>query len=97
MHSIETAKDVIKTEVQEITKMSEYITDDDIRRAMEDGEDEVFRIKAYELMSISPLSISLKIKLAEAELVMDDAKVNSLLVVDESKPVGVVQIYDLNK
>lgn len=73
------------------------ITDGDVRRAMEDRENEFFQIKAYELMSSSPLNISSKTKLLEAEAVMDEAKVNSLLVVDESILVGVVQIYDLKK
>jgi len=73
------------------------ITDGDIRRAMEDRESEFFQIKAYELMSRSPLLVSSQTKLAEAESMMDKAKVNSLLVVDKKELLGVVQIYDLNK
>jgi len=79
------------------TSVCGVITDGDIRRAMEEREDEFFQIKAHELMSVSPLSISSKVKLVEAESMMDKSKVSSLLVVDESKLVGIVQIYDLNK
>jgi len=83
--------------ILENSEVCGVITDGDIRRAMEDRENEFFQIKAYDLMSTSPLNISSKTKLIEAESMMDTAKVNSLLVVDESKLVGVVQIYDLKK
>ena len=73
------------------------ITDGDVRRAMEEKENEFFKIKAFELMSSSPLSISSKAKLMDAENLMDESKVSSLLVVDKSKLMGIIQIYDLNK
>jgi len=73
------------------------ITDGDIRRAMEDQEDEFFKLKALDLMSTSPLSISPKAKLIEAETLMERAKVNSLLVVEDLMLMGIIQIYDLSR
>ena len=73
------------------------ITDGDVRRAMEEKEREFFALKAKDIMSQSPLFISPKAKLVEAEVMMEEHKVNSLLVADDSRLLGVVQIYDLGK
>ncbi len=71
------------------------ITDGDIRRAMESQEENFFSLKAKDLMSQNPKSISPKAKLTQAQTLMAKNKVNSLLVADENGLVGVVQIYDL--
>jgi len=71
------------------------ITDGDIRRAMENSEERFFKLSASELMSLNPKTIDVKAKLTEAQEIMTNSKVNSLLVVDHKKFVGVVQIYDL--
>jgi len=83
--------------IEEEGKIKGVITDGDIRRAMEEKEDSFFQLTALDLMSTSPLLISSKAKLVEAEEVMENAKVNSLLVVEDNKLVGIVQIYDLSK
>ena len=71
------------------------VTDGDIRRAMESLEEQFFRLKTEEIMSIDPKTIDRKEKLMMAQKLMTDAKVNSLLVVENNHLVGVVQIYDL--
>ncbi|MCK4440751.1 MAG: CBS domain-containing protein, partial [Sulfurovaceae bacterium] len=71
------------------------ITDGDIRRAMESMEEEFFTLKAKDLMSLNPKIISSKSKLMEAQTIMAKYKVNSLLVVNKNKLIGIVQIYDL--
>ena len=71
------------------------ITDGDIRRAMEESEELFFTLLASELMSKNPKIIDRKSKLIIAQEKMTNYKVNSLLVLEESKLVGVVQIYDL--
>ena len=71
------------------------ITDGDIRRAMEESQDIFFTLTALELMSKNPKTINGKEKLITAQALMTEAKVNSLLVVEESHLIGVVQIYDL--
>jgi len=71
------------------------VTDGDIRRAMESLEEKFFKLSAEELMSKNPKSIDKREKLTMAQKLMTDLKVNSLIVVDGKKFVGVVQIYDL--
>ncbi len=82
--------------VTDNNKISGIITDGDIRRAMESQEDNFFSLKAKDLMSFNPKTISPKAKLMEAQTMMAKYKVNSLLVSTlEDKLIGVVQIYDL--
>jgi len=72
------------------------ITDGDIRRAMEEFEDSFFRLKAEDLMSKNPKTVKRREKLLKAQELMNQFKVNSLLVVNEDNLLcGVVQIYDL--
>ncbi|NOZ91578.1 MAG: KpsF/GutQ family sugar-phosphate isomerase [Epsilonproteobacteria bacterium] len=71
------------------------ITDGDIRRAMESQEERFFSLKAKDLMSTNPKIINSKAKLMEAQTMMAKYKVNSLLVFDSNKLIGIVQIYDL--
>ena len=71
------------------------ITDGDIRRAMEELQETFFTLTASKLMSKNPKSIESKERLTKAQKLMTKSKVNSLLVVDSNKLVGVVQIYDL--
>ena len=82
--------------VMEDTKIKGIITDGDIRRAMEYNEERFFSLKASDLMSHSPKTISKSEKLITANQLMNTSKVNSLLVVDKlGALVGIVQMYDL--
>jgi arabinose-5-phosphate isomerase len=71
------------------------ITDGDIRRAMESNQEEFFSLKAVDLMSYNPKTVNPKSKLIEVQKVMTEYKVNSILVCEEKKLLGIVQIYDL--
>lgn len=71
------------------------VTDGDIRRAMEHSQEYFFELSASKLMSKNPKTINAKAKLTMAQKLMTQSKVNSLLVVDNSHLIGVVQIYDL--
>lgn len=72
------------------------VTDGDIRRAMESRHAAFFDIHPMDIASRTPKSIAPTEKLIEAEKMMTQYKVNSLLVVDEKKQfVGVIQIYDI--
>ena len=76
--------------------LSGVITDGDIRRAMETKEKDFFNLKAKDIMSENPKTISQNEKLTIASDIMNVNKVNSLLVVNDKKQfVGVVQMYDL--
>ena len=72
------------------------VTDGDIRRAMESREAEFFTIKALDIATRSPKSVNVNAKLIEAERLMTQHKVNSLLVTDDEGELrGVIQIYDI--
>jgi len=82
--------------VMDKRKVLGIITDGDIRRAMEDSEENFFSLSALNLMTKHPKTIDIKAKLTEAQGLMTEFKVNSLLVLEENKLAGVVQIYDLS-
>ena len=72
------------------------VTDGDLRRAMESRQAEFFSIKAIDIASRSPKSINVNAKLIDAEKMMTQYKVNSLLATDdEGRLQGVIQIYDI--
>lgn len=72
------------------------ITDGDIRRAMESRQAAFFDIHPMDIATREPKTIRPESKLIEAERSMTRHKVNSLLVVnEENRLVGVVQIYDI--
>jgi len=71
------------------------ITDGDIRRAMESKQEQFFSLKAVDLMSENPKMVNSKSKLTDVQKVMTDYKVNSLLVCEDKKLLGVIQIYDI--
>ena len=72
------------------------ITDGDIRRAMESRQAAFFDIHPMDIATREPKTIHPESKLIEAERSMTRHKVNSLLVVnEENRLVGVVQIYDI--
>lgn len=72
------------------------ITDGDIRRHMETDAANFMNLTAKDLMAASPKTINANARLSEAEELMNDHKITSLLVEDEGNIVGVIQIYDLN-
>ena len=72
------------------------VTDGDVRRAMERRRAEFFNIKAADIATPNPKTISADKKLIEAEKMMTRNKVTSLLVTDAAgKLTGVIQIYDI--
>jgi len=73
------------------------VTDGDIRRAMEYKNTEFFSLKAKDLMKTKPKNVTPDTKLAEAELLMKQNKINSLLVVQDNNLVGIIQLFDLDK
>ena len=72
------------------------VTDGDVRRAMESRQAEFFNIKPIDIASKSPKMIQATEKLIDAEKMMTQNKINSLLVVDDNKHlIGIIQIYDI--
>ncbi|MBQ8864082.1 MAG: KpsF/GutQ family sugar-phosphate isomerase [Rikenellaceae bacterium] len=72
------------------------VTDGDMRRAMEEHKEDFFKITALDIATRNPKFITPEAKLIEAEKMMTDNKITSLLVADtEGRLQGVIQIYDL--
>ena len=69
------------------------ITDGDIRRAL-DQNDEFKKLTAVDIMSLNPVCINSNARLIDAENVMIQNKINSLVVVDDGELKGILQIYD---
>ncbi len=77
-------------------KVEGIITDGDMRRAMESRQAEFFNITAGDIYTKSPRCISAGAKLIEAEKMMTENKVSSLLATnDAGELAGVIQIYDI--
>lgn len=77
-------------------KIAGIITDGDIRRAMESKQDKFFDLIAKDLMSYNPKMIDINAKLTVASALMNQFKINALLVVDKKQQlVGIIQMYDL--
>ena len=72
------------------------ITDGDLRRHMEENAANFMQMTAADMMAKNPRTISSDAPLSEAEELMNQHKITSLLVKEADKLVGVIQIYDLN-
>lgn len=70
------------------------ITDGDLRRALEITDRPRFNLKAQEMMTPSPKTISENTMAVEAESFMLKDKISELVVVNDAKVVGIVQLYD---
>ncbi len=71
------------------------ITDGDLRRGMNAQKESFMDLKAADIMTKSPIFIDREMKLKKAEELMMERKINTLLVVENQKCVGVLQVYDL--
>ncbi len=71
------------------------ITDGDLRRAMETFRERFFIMEAQQVMTPNPKQVRPNRKLVEAEFLMLHHKINSLLVVEDKKLKGVIQIYQI--
>lgn len=70
------------------------ITDGDLRRSVEKHKEKVFQLKAKDIMTSNPISISEDKKIGEAEDLMRNKHINALIVTDEKEHViGVLQFY----
>ncbi len=81
--------------IQEVNKIVGIITDGDLRRVMKLKQAQFFQLTANDFMSKHPIQISANWKIKEAEALMVDKKITSLLVVEKEQLIGVVQIYQV--
>lgn len=71
------------------------ITDGDLRRSMEKHKDKFFQLKASQIMTKNPKAVVKEMKMAEAEDLMNELKITSLLVTNKNKIEGIVQLYNM--
>ena len=77
-------------------KIEGIVTDGDIRRAMERLQADFFNIRAIDIATRQPKTISASAKLIEAEKIMTQHNITSLLVVnDEGLLQGIIPLSDI--
>lgn len=70
------------------------VTDGDVRRAMQNKQDEFFLLTVKDIMSTMPKVIAENAKLSEAESLMRKYNIHSLIVVDEnSQFTGIIDAF----
>lgn len=75
-------------------KIAGVVTDGDVRRAMQSKQDVFFDLKVKEVMSSSPKLINESAKLSEAEKMMRQYNIHSLVVVNDSNDfVGIIDAF----
>lgn len=72
------------------------ITDGDLRRHMEADLIGLMEKTAADIMNLNPKTIDAEARLSDAEDMMNQKKITSLLVKENDQVAGVIQIYDLN-
>lgn len=79
------------------SKVVGIITDGDIRRCMELHSERFLKLKATDIMTFHPKTVTKDTKLIEAQKLMNEFKVSSLLVVDDKeKLLGIIQLFDID-
>ena len=81
--------------VQQEGELVGLITDGDLRRALERSEKSRFVFKAEDIMSRTPRYVLPNDMAVDAEKLMIENKINSLLVMDADRLVGIIQLYDI--
>lgn len=80
--------------VLENEKVVGIITDGDLRRALEKTDRKRFSLTSRDIMTLNPKTISKDKMAIDAEEYMLQNKIKELLVLDNEKFVGVIQLFD---
>ena len=78
--------------INESGDLTGILTDGDLRRCLSSS---ILEMKAVELMTKNPKTISPEAMISEALKIMHDKKITNLFVIENNKPVGVIHIHDL--
>lgn len=81
--------------VQERSSIIGVITDGDIRRILKTEKENALSLKAKDFCSHSPITISPEKKIAEAEQMMQERKITTLVVLDNNQLAGILHLYDI--
>jgi len=76
-------------------KIKGIITDGDIRRAMESKQEKFFQLKALDLFTQNPKVIEPTMMVSDAEKIMFDNKITSVIVAENNELKGILQLYQL--
>ena len=75
-------------------RIAGVVTDGDVRRAMQSKQNVFFELRVKEVMSINPKVINENAKLSEAEKMMRQYNIHSLVVVnDVNEFVGIIDAF----
>ena len=77
-------------------KMTGIITDGDLRRMLEKNTN-LSNLKAYDIMSKNPITVSSDLLAYDSLLIMEEKNINQLIVLTNSSYVGIVHIHDILK
>ncbi len=81
--------------VSEQGQLSGIYTDGDLRRTLDQGLD-IHKVLVDDVMTVSPVTVSAEQLAAEAVEIMQQKKINALLVTDtDNRPVGALNMHDL--
>ncbi|EAH7187492.1 KpsF/GutQ family sugar-phosphate isomerase [Campylobacter lari] len=83
--------------VLENKKLVGIITDGDLRRALRANDKPRFDFKAKEIMSEKPKTIEVSAMASEAEELMLKHKIKEIVVTQDEKIVGIIQLYTIGK
>lgn len=81
--------------VMKSQQMLGIITDGDLRKVFESMTNPL-ELAASDFMTVNPIVIDMNETLSTADLIMKENSKRLLVVVDKSKPVGVLQIFDID-
>lgn len=82
--------------VDELNKLKGIITDGDLRRIIEKEKENVFKLKAKDIMTKNPKVINENEMAINAKNYMLENKIKELIVVDDNKNIiGIIQLYDI--
>jgi arabinose-5-phosphate isomerase len=71
------------------------VTDGDVRRNIFEYKEKVLTLKASDMMNKDPKSVTSLTKLIDAEQMMQEHKIATLLVIDNNKCVGLISRYSI--
>ena len=77
-------------------KMTGIITDGDLRRMLEKNTN-LSKLKASDIMTKNPITVSSKLLAYDSLLIMEEKNINQLIVLTNSSYVGIVHIHEIIK
>ncbi len=76
-------------------KIEGIITDGDLRRLLAQEKEKALNFKAKDFYTKSPQTINANEKIVQAEKIMNDKKITTLVVEEDNKFAGILHLYDI--